>query len=308
VTAVISLLLFVAGYFGAKLIALECVATVQLSSLMLFTLKDVNPTFYALHFLGISLGRTQSQSAYNYQPQSLTPQFKSQLVSFFSASDYSISLITILLPIAVGGVIYAILQTKFREKIPSTDVWKFAVGEYTFYGLAFCSYSVFAGLAIDFRFCDKSAVSFIGIVASAVLALTIVGYCVYFTSNPRFLGEFKSRFERMNICQHFYSFSMIERMVNAFLIVFLTSVSFQAVGPLIVLSIELFFVVYHKPYVLRGWIRPTVIKSLMVVIVLLFLEAKVGSSSFSLYIPLLILVCLLICEVYSCVEIVRELK
>jgi hypothetical protein len=60
VTAIVSLLLFVAGYFEAKLIALECAATVQLSSLLLFTLQKVNPTFHALHFLGISLGRTYS--------------------------------------------------------------------------------------------------------------------------------------------------------------------------------------------------------------------------------------------------------
>jgi hypothetical protein len=50
----------------------------------------------------------------------------------------------------------------------------------------------------------------------------------------------------MNICQHFYNFAMTERMVNAFLIVFLTSVSLQAFGPLIVLSIELSFIIYRR--------------------------------------------------------------
>jgi hypothetical protein len=88
---------------------------------------------------------------------------------------------------------------------------------------------------------------------------------------------------------------MIERMANAFLIVCLTSVSFQAVGPLIVLSIELSFILYRKPYVLRGWIRSSAIKSLMIVIVLLFLAAKVAPNSIAQYIPLLILGCLLIC-------------
>jgi hypothetical protein len=97
---------------------------------------------------------------------------------------------------------------------------------------------------------------------------------------------------------------MIERMINAFLIVFLTSVSLQAVGPLIVLSIQLTFIIYRRPYVLRGWIRPSVVKSLMIVIVLLFLAAKVAPTSLALYIPLLILGCLLICEIYSCVKVV----
>jgi hypothetical protein len=188
VTAIISLLLFVAGYFGAKLIALECVATVQLSSLLLFTLQKVNPTFHALHFLGISLGRTYSQSAYSYQPQSLPPQFKGQTVSYFSAVDYGLSILTVFIPLIVGAVLYALLQTSLRKRMPSADMWNFAVGEYTFYGLAFCSYSAFATLAIDIRFCDKSVVCFIGIATSAVLGLVIIGYCVYFTEHPLYLG------------------------------------------------------------------------------------------------------------------------
>jgi hypothetical protein len=128
----------------ATLIALECVATVQLYSLLLFTLQKVNPTFHALHFLGISLGRTYFQSVYNYQPQPLTPQFKEQTVSYFSAVDYGLSILTVFIPPIVGVVLYAILQTSLRKNMPSTDMWNFAVGEYTFYGLAFCSYSAFA--------------------------------------------------------------------------------------------------------------------------------------------------------------------
>jgi hypothetical protein len=222
--------------------------------------------------------------------------------------DYGLSILTVLIPLIVGVVLYAILQTSLRKKMPSTDMWNFAVGEYTFYGLAFCSYSAFASLAINIRFIDNSAVCFIGIATSGIIALAIIVYCLYFTEHPHCLGEFRKRFERMNICQHFYNFSMIERMVNAFLIVFLTSVSLQAVGPLIVLSIELTFILYRKPYVLRGWIRPSFVKLLMIIIVLLFLAAKVGPSSFTVYIPLLILGCLLICEIYSCVKLVRELK
>ena len=36
--AALSLLLFIAGYFGAKLIALECLAVVQLTALLVLTL------------------------------------------------------------------------------------------------------------------------------------------------------------------------------------------------------------------------------------------------------------------------------
>jgi hypothetical protein len=94
----------------------------------------------------------------------------------------------VLLPIAVGGILYALLKTSLKAKMPSTDMWKYAVGEYAFYGLAFCSYSVFVDLAIDIRFTDKSTVSFIGMATSAVLGLTIVGYCLYFTKHPQYLG------------------------------------------------------------------------------------------------------------------------
>jgi hypothetical protein len=91
-------------------------------------------------------------------------------------------------------------------------MWNFAVGEYTFYDLAFCSYSAFANLAINIRFIDNSAVCFLVIAGSGIIALAIVAYCLYFTEHPHLLGEFKKRFERMKICQHFYNFSMAERL------------------------------------------------------------------------------------------------
>jgi hypothetical protein len=138
--------------------------------------------------LGISLGRTYSQPVYNYQPQPLAPQFKEQTVSYFSAVDYGLSIITVLIPLIVGVVLYAILQTSLLKKMPSTDMWNFAVGEYTFYGLAFCSYSAFATLAINIRFIDNSAVCFIGIATSGIIALAIVAYC-YTSLNIRISSE-----------------------------------------------------------------------------------------------------------------------
>jgi hypothetical protein len=102
--------------------------------------------------------------------------------------DYGLSILTVLIPLIVGVVLYALLQTSLRKRMPSTDMWNFAVGEYTFYGLAFCGYSAFATLAIDVRFCDNSSVCFIGIATSAFLGLAIIGYCVYFTEHPYFMG------------------------------------------------------------------------------------------------------------------------
>jgi hypothetical protein len=52
----IALLLLIAGYFGAKLVALEGMAVVQLSALLLLTQKDMGPTFDGLKYLKYSLG------------------------------------------------------------------------------------------------------------------------------------------------------------------------------------------------------------------------------------------------------------
>lgn len=54
--AAITLLLFVAGYFGGKLIALECIAVIQLSALLLLTQKNMGPSFDGLKYLKFSLG------------------------------------------------------------------------------------------------------------------------------------------------------------------------------------------------------------------------------------------------------------
>jgi hypothetical protein len=43
--AALSLILFVAGYFGAKLTAIECLGVVQVSALLLLTLKNMSPSF-----------------------------------------------------------------------------------------------------------------------------------------------------------------------------------------------------------------------------------------------------------------------
>ena len=53
-----ALLIFFAGYFGAKLPALEGVAVVQLAALLLFTVDNTAPTYQGLKYLGWSLGAT----------------------------------------------------------------------------------------------------------------------------------------------------------------------------------------------------------------------------------------------------------
>lgn len=58
----LTLVLFIAGYFGAKLVAIEGVAVVQLSAILLLTQKDTAPTFDGLQYLKYSLGVYDLQS------------------------------------------------------------------------------------------------------------------------------------------------------------------------------------------------------------------------------------------------------
>ncbi len=56
VVTAVSILMFVAGYFGAKLPALEGIAVVQLAALLLFSVDNTAPTYEGLKYLGLSLG------------------------------------------------------------------------------------------------------------------------------------------------------------------------------------------------------------------------------------------------------------
>jgi len=56
--AILSLLLFTAGYFVAKLTALECLAVVQVTALLLLTQQNMSPSFAELKYLGTALGLT----------------------------------------------------------------------------------------------------------------------------------------------------------------------------------------------------------------------------------------------------------
>lgn len=65
ITALVYLLFFL-GYFGAKLIAIECIAVIQLSGMLLFSLKNMNPTMAALEPLSLSLGLVPLVKGYKY--------------------------------------------------------------------------------------------------------------------------------------------------------------------------------------------------------------------------------------------------
>jgi hypothetical protein len=77
--AVLSLIFFIMGYFGPKLIALECSVVVQISSILLLSLKNLSPFFDSLYWLRLSLGNVNLKG-YQYE-NNLNREFKAQLLS-----------------------------------------------------------------------------------------------------------------------------------------------------------------------------------------------------------------------------------
>ncbi|MCB0369344.1 MAG: hypothetical protein KDD45_07790 [Bdellovibrionales bacterium] len=59
---VCSVIFFMIGLFGRRLICLECLAAIQVSFLSLLTLEDLSPSFSSLEFLRYSMGYNSLKS------------------------------------------------------------------------------------------------------------------------------------------------------------------------------------------------------------------------------------------------------
>lgn len=105
IASIISILQFAAGYFGAKLIALECAAVSQISALLLITLKEMTPTFNSLRPLSYSLGFYHFGSNYDFQPQNLPANIKAQRLTSVFVDNFNIALIVILTPLTVALIL-----------------------------------------------------------------------------------------------------------------------------------------------------------------------------------------------------------
>lgn len=148
--AVLSVLLFAAGYFGAKLQALEAVAVVQISALLLFTADNTGPTYNGLQYLGWSLGATPFlRSTYFYESASLPYPVRSMVSSSDSISTYNIFLLVLVVPLLAALIFKVISGADSSGK--KSKLWKYTLGSYTFYGLMFLAYGELSILVLNVR-------------------------------------------------------------------------------------------------------------------------------------------------------------
>ena len=77
----LSLILFLAGYFGTKLISIECIAVIQLAAMLVISLKNTNPVMAAMQSLSLSMGFTYLPKDYKYEASSLSPHMKLLMIS-----------------------------------------------------------------------------------------------------------------------------------------------------------------------------------------------------------------------------------
>jgi len=122
--AVLTLFMFVGGYFGAKLIALESAAVTQISGLLLLTLSDMPPTFDALRPLSLSMGVIYLNSEYDFQPQALSSNFKALNVTILPFYNINIFSILVFVPLIVAVILKILSITKYKNVKNYDSHWK----------------------------------------------------------------------------------------------------------------------------------------------------------------------------------------
>ena len=141
VVGVVSLLLFAAGYFGAKLPALEGIAVVQLAALLLFTVDNTAPTYDGLKYLGWALGATTIfRKQYFYEDTQLPYTVRSQFDGTDSISTFNVFLGAVFVPLLMALVLKVLSVTVYKGRRRVEKAWKYSLGTFTFYGLMFLAY------------------------------------------------------------------------------------------------------------------------------------------------------------------------
>lgn len=217
--SVASLLLYAAGYFGAKLQGLECVAVMQISALLLFTVDNTHPSYSGLKYLGWSLGATPfTRTEYFYEDTNIQYSTRSELANFNCISTFNIFLLVILIPLGLAPILKKLAGTSCLESGRYTNAWKYTLGSFTFYGLLFMAYGMFVSLGLNIRHFNPSIDSLIGLVVGIIFGIVFITYLVGLFKYPIWFGAFKKFFYKFEIASHFYFFFSIERVINAFII------------------------------------------------------------------------------------------
>jgi hypothetical protein len=193
--SVLSLLLFCLGYFGAKLPALEGIAVVQLSSLLLVSVDSTAPTFNGLTYLSWSLGATPFLfDQYHYEDTAVAETARSTYLSTDSISTINVFLAALVFPLLVSAILKILSATSCRESRSVTRGWKYSLGSYTFYGLMFLALGEFTSLGLTLRHWEMSAATGIGLAIGSIFAVVYIGYLVGLTNYPLWFGSFKNKF------------------------------------------------------------------------------------------------------------------
>jgi hypothetical protein len=220
--AALSLLLFFGGYLGGKLIAIECLAVVQLSGLLLLTQDNMPPTIAALKPLTVSMGLTPLIQGFVYEDSSISPNFKYVLLNRNVLSCVNIFLLLFVVPVIGAIVVKIVADTKYPGRLFPQYIWKNTLGTFSFYGLLFLAYSTFAYLVVDIYHFQGESADYFGIIVGTTFVAIIAVYIVAFFKVGRWLGSFTKKFSKFSVSEYLYVFSTIERLITSAIIVLLS--------------------------------------------------------------------------------------
>jgi hypothetical protein len=115
VVAILSILLFFFGYLGAKLTALECLATVQLSVILLLSLKDIPAAFGQLKYLNYALGVTPIfYQSYFFEYSTLPIQANNIFFNRNILTSINVFWAVVIVPMLVAVILKILAITKYK--------------------------------------------------------------------------------------------------------------------------------------------------------------------------------------------------
>jgi len=190
------------------LVAIECLAVIQLSGMLLFSLKNMPPAMAALEPLSLSLGLIPLVKGYKYEVSSLSPHFKYLFLTNGLLDGQNICLVLVFVPMLTALVVKLLSDYKYKDKKPILRyVWKNSLGTFTFYGILMLAYGQFSYLAVNAKQFFSETDNFITLSITALFTLLVVVYIFGFCKYPRWFGSFKNKFVSFSICEYFYVFS-----------------------------------------------------------------------------------------------------
>jgi hypothetical protein len=273
VIGICALVLFIVGFFGAKIVALEFAAVVQVTFLALVTQISVSPSFESLKGLKLSFGFNTLVS-YSLK-ESVPKQFKMAELSSEIYRNYNLAALFILLPPLVGLACKLLAIKPFRKhrKILGI-VFEFCIAELSLYGFMFSAYLLFENLSLTVLNFSKGIVSVSSLIGEIFLLGVGVLYFVLLQKKPGMFGEFKRKFLKDYVWEKYYNFLMVERLVVSLCLVLVPNIYAQLGIPALLFVFEIVIIVVYKPYTGRlEWLRPALNQSITILILGIYMAS-----------------------------------